>query len=300
MRIALIVIATLLTLAPSARAAETKITHGPILGRLSHDGVGVWARTARPGAFRVRYGTTPLKLDRVSPAVNTSLAHDNTGWIHVKGLAADTAYYYRLETAEGTPGAGGSFRTLPDGAALRDPKLNPKGLFNLRFEYACGNNQDPKHGAGPNGPAFKTMYEQLAGNINFSIQNGDWLYEDKRMYSPAQWLTQVGATPDQIPHVMRIAPTIAGVWENYKVYLERGANLAKYHRHVPTFFTFDDHEILNDVWGAGSPGLRDRRAVFRDIGVRAWYDYLGWSNPVKFKQRAVFGRAALRAGGDVL
>ncbi|MCH8923940.1 MAG: alkaline phosphatase D family protein, partial [Planctomycetes bacterium] len=26
----------------------------------------------------------------------------------------------------------------------------------------------------------------------------------------------------------------------------------------------------------------------------------GWSNPVKFKQRAVFGRAALRAGGDVL
>ena len=86
-----------------------------------------------------------------------------------------------------------------------------------------------------------------------------------------QWLDQVGADRSDLPEVVRLAPTITGVWENYKLYLKRGVNLSAYHRHVPTFFTFDDHEILNDVWGAGSPGLRDRRAVFRDIGVRAWY-----------------------------
>ena len=84
-----------------------------------------------------------------------------------------------------------------------------------------------------------------------------------------------------MPPLIRYAPTIVGVWENYKVYLERGKNLAAWHREIPSFFTFDDHEILNDVWGAGSTGLRDRRAIFRDIGVEAWYDYLGWSNPVK-------------------
>ena len=29
------------------------VSHGPILGRLSADGVGVWARTMRPGPFAV-------------------------------------------------------------------------------------------------------------------------------------------------------------------------------------------------------------------------------------------------------
>jgi hypothetical protein len=59
---------------------------------------------------------------------------------------------------------------------------------------------------------------------------------------------------------------------------------------------------LNDIWGAGSPGLRDRRAVFRDIGVQAWRDYLGWSNPLPDPepQGITFGRTTLAAGSDVL
>ncbi|MDP6448265.1 MAG: alkaline phosphatase D family protein, partial [Pirellulaceae bacterium] len=173
-------------------------------------------------------------------------------------------------------------------------------MFNFSFEFACGNNQDPIRGAGTALPAFKTMLDTLRNRIHFSIQNGDWLYEAKRDYTAKQWLAQVGAAADQTPHVVKVAPTITGVWENYKFYLDEGKNMARYHRYVPTFFTFDDHEILNDVWGAGSPGLRDRRAVFRDIGVRAWYDYLGWSNPVAFDQKISFGRVKLTADEDVI
>lgn len=103
-----------------------------------------------------------------------------------------------------------------------------------------------------------------------------------------------------MPRVVRIAPTIVGVWENYKTYLIRGENLARWHRHIPSFFTFDDHEILNDVYGCGTAGLQDRRAVFRDIGVQAWYDYIGWSNPVEFKQEIYFGRGRFKAGSDIL
>jgi alkaline phosphatase D len=282
--------------------APVKITHGPILGRLGAHEVGVWARTARPGAFRVRYGTDPGKLDKLSPAVTTQLAHDLTGWVHIKGLDADTKYYYRLAPgAEGKgTGLGGSFRTLPDPADFKDPKLNPRGLFNFRFEFACGNNQTPGQGAGADLPTFKTMLPRLKDKIHFAILNGDWLYEDKRDYSPAMWRRQVGIGAGELPDAVRYAPTIVGVWENYKTYLSRGKPLAAWHREVPSFFTFDDHEILNDVWGAGTPGLRDRRAVFRDIGVRAWYDYLGWSNPTTFKQPIRFGKARLKAGNDVL
>ena len=288
------------TSAQQARAQQTMISHGPILGRLSHDGVGVWARTSRPAVFHVHYGTSPERLDQAAQASSTSVANDNTGWVHLRGLKPNTKYYYRVDPAGGADGPGGSFRTLPHAGQYRDPQLNPKSLFNFRFEFACGNNQTPGQGAGSNGPAFKTMLDQLRDKVHFSIQNGDWLYEDRRDYSPDAWRRQVGIALQETPRVVNIAPTIVGVWENYKVYLERGANLSAYHRHVPTFFTFDDHEILNDVWGAGSPGLRDRRAVFRDIGVRAWYDYLGWSNPLGFSQSIHFGKARLAAGSDVL
>ena len=137
------------------------------------------------------------------------------------------------------------------------------------------------------------MLDKLKDKIHFAILNGDWLYEDKRELH-RRGMVKAGRPrrQDSCRRLSDNAPTIVGVWENYKVYLERGKNLAAWHRNVPSFFTFDDHEILNDVWGAGEPGVRDRRAVFRDIGVQAWYDYLGWTNPTPFTQGIHFGQGA--------
>lgn len=282
---------------------EIRITHGPMLGRAGLSSMGVWARTSQPGTFRVRYGLQPDKLDQDSPPVATLLEQDNTGWVLLQGLKSDTTYYYQLNLpsdGERQSRGGGSFRTLPSPEDTRHPQLNPRGLFNFRFEFACGNNQALNSGSGPALPAFKTMLDQLKDKIHFAILNGDWLYEDAREYTPEEWLRQVGKTREQLPQVVGHAPTIVGVWQNYKLYLERGKNLAAWHREIPSFFTFDDHEILNDVYGAGSVGLRDRRAVFRDIGVQAWYDYLGWSNPVEHKQGIYFGQAQFKAKSDVL
>ncbi len=277
-------------------------THGPILGRLSSDGVGVWARTVEPGPFAVRFGTDPERLDQLSEPVETELAHDNTGWVHLKGLESDTFYHYRLEIPDnpGPIGLGGTFRTLPDADDYQHPEYNPEGLFNFAFEFACGNNQNFGDGSGPGTPAFATMLRELRGRIHFAILNGDWLYESRRDFDAERWQAQVGRLGEPLPAPLDIAPTLAGVWQNYKQFLTRGEYLKHWHRQVPSFFTYDDHEILNDVWGAGTVGLRDRRAVFRDIGVRAWYDYLAWSNPTSFPQPIRFGRAQLVADGDVL
>ena len=278
------------------------ITHGPILGRLSSSGIGIWARTARSGSFAVRYGTSRDRLERTSDPATTRLEHDNTGWVHITGLRPDARYHYEV-IIPGAPGSSlrrGSFRTLPDPKSGTDPVLNPRGLFNFSFEFGCGNNQNPAHSIGPTLPAFETMLRHLEDRIHFAILNGDWLYEARREYRPSQWLSQVDRPAEDLPHVVTVAPTLVGVWENYKHFLSQGENLARWHREIPTFFSYDDHEILNDVWGAGSPGLRDRRAVFRDVGVRAWYDYLGWSNPTSFTQRTHFGKARLRKGSGVL
>ncbi|MDA7858821.1 alkaline phosphatase D family protein [Mariniblastus sp.] len=276
------------------------LTQGPVLGRLSAHGIGIWARTNRPGQFSVQYGVEPEKLTQTSDLVTTELAHDNTGWIHLKGLSANTRYYYKLVVPKSLAetGRSGTFRTLPDSQDYVDEQINPRGLFNFSFEYACGNNQNI--GRGPELVTYGTMLEKIADDINFAVLNGDWLYESQREFKPSQWLAQVDAKPDAVPKVVRVAPTVVGAWQNYKHYYNQSPNLSHWHRQVPTFFTYDDHEILNDVWGAGTPGLRDRRAVFRDIGVRAWYDYLGWSNPTEFKQPVHFGRARLEADSNIL
>jgi hypothetical protein len=196
-------------------------------------------------------------------------------------------------------GIGGSFRTLPSAEEHRHDVYNPRGLFNVKFEAGSCANQGP-HSLGPSLPAYKTMLDQHGDKLQFAIMNGDWLYEDKRDFSAEAWLKQVGARAQDMPRVVRLAPSITGVWENYKSYLTDGKNLAAWHSRVPSFFTFDDHEILNDVVACGEPGKRDRRTVFRDIALEAWHDYLGWANPSEFKQGIHFGRAQLKAGSDVL
>jgi len=269
---------------------------------LTAHGVGIWARTQPATSFAVRYGPAPDRLDQVSQPIATRLQHDNTGWVQLSGLKANTRYYYELflPGVASRTGRSGSFRTLPDRREYVDKQLNPKGLFNFCFEFACGNNQNPGHSAGPASPALETILREHQDELYFAILDGDWLYESQREYRPSQWASQVDIPSAEMPKVVQVAPTVVGVWQNYKHFFEQSANLCRWHRHMPSFFMYDDHEILNDIWGAGSPGLRDRRAVFRDIGVRAWYDYLAWSNPSKFRQPIQFGRANLVAGGDVL
>ena len=279
---------------------ENHITHGPILGRLSADGIGIWARTMKTGEFTVRYGVHKQQLTAETAAVATDLTHDNTGWVHITGLQPNTKYWYQIFLYGKATGRGGSFRTLPDSTQLVDDKLNPRGLFNFSFEFACGNNQNASHSPGPSTPAFRTMLERgVPEEIHFAILNGDWLYENQRDYTPQQWKGQV-RHQGEFPADLVAAPTLTGVWENYKLFLSKSNHLEQWHAHVPSFFTYDDHECLNDIWGAGSPGLRDRRAVFRDIGVRAWYDYLAWSNPTSFPQRIHLSRGSVNEGGNVI
>ena len=288
---------SLLVLAAVPGSAASEIAAGPMLGKLTSTSVAVWARTAEPGAFSVRYGPSLGTLDRVAGPAETKLEDDNTGVVELRDLEPGTTYYYQVfgDPLDGrTPENTGRFRTLPAPERYRNATHNPGGLFNFSFEFACGNNQN----SNPELPAFSTMLREAGDEIAFAIQNGDWVYEEMRDYPPADWLRQTGAA--RAPRIVDLAPSIVGVWENYKLYLRRGGPLRAWHRNVPSFFTFDDHELLGDVNGTGTIGLRSRRAAFRDIGVRGWYDYLGWANHAPQRQQAIFGRARLEQGSDVL
>lgn len=272
-----------------------------MLGQVTESSIVVWARTARPGKFLVRYRTESSGVPGTSGSVATAYDHDLTGFVRIAGLEPDTRYLLEVMGEGQESGPRGEFRTLPSAARFRHAQLNPRGLFNFRFELGCCQTQNPASGLGPGLPAFATMLRQkLPEKIHFAILNGDWLYEDARSYPPAEWMKQVGVVADGGPAIVDIAPPIVGMWQNYKNYLHRAPNLVEWHRRVPTVFTFDDHELVNDIRGAGTIGFRERRAVFRDIGVQAWFDYLGWANPTEHVQPIQFGRGELKRGSDIL
>ncbi|MCH2602319.1 MAG: alkaline phosphatase D family protein [Pedosphaera sp.] len=275
-----------------------RVTHGPMLGRPAADSMSLWFRTERPGPVKVLFGTDKNAFDREAVLETTSTANDNTGILKLDKLQANTRYHYRVADHQ----LSGSFRTLPRAADYKNAKGNPNGLFNFKFEFACGNNHGGGgNSAGPTLPVFDTLNKQVRDQVHFAILNGDWLYEQRRDYPPKSWLHQVGLNSmKEAPKIVQKSPSIVGVWENYKVYLERGRNLSEWHRHVPSFYTADDHELVNDIYGAGEVGYVNRRAVFRDIGTRAWFDYLAWSNPVEHSAKAWFGTGQFKKGSDIL
>ena len=285
---------------PAHAADATVISHGPMLGQVTAHTARVWARTNRPDTFEFRCGVTPSDFSLVSEPIKTSASHDFTGWTTLENLKSDTRYFVKAFINDEPIGRAATFRTLPDSSLLRDTKHNPRGLFNFSFSFGSCANQNPLHGIGPSLPTYTTLLDHHADEIDFQIMNGDWLYEDLRTTPVDQWAKEQGIDTESLPQVVKDMPTIVGVWENYRLYLDRGTNLSKWHRSVPGFFTFDDHELVNDIWGAGSTGRRDRRAVFRDIGTRAWLDYLGWANPAAYPHTVHHGQATLRKGSDIL
>ena len=274
-----------------------RLTQGPMLGHVTDSSVRVWVRTSEPGQFLVRFG---LEFDELTGEAKgeTSIGSDNTGFLTLEKLRPDSRYHYQVWVNETPHGQSGTFRTLPGVEESRNAEHNPEGLFNFRFEVGSCANQNPLHGIGHQLPVYENLNRSWADKVHFHIMNGDWLYEELREYPPEAWRLVQGV--DRFPPTVEVMPTIVGVWENYKLYLDRGVELAKWHRNMPSYFTFDDHELVNDIWGAGSEGKRHRRTVFRDIGTRAWYDYLGWANPVEHSQRVHFGRAEMKAGSRLL
>ena len=121
--------------AEDGKPTVIRVTHGPMLGRPKTDSMSLWVRTERPGKVQVFYGTQKDKLTEEASIETTDIKRDNTAIIPINGLQANTRYYYRIADHQ----LDGSFRTLPRAADFKNPKGNPKGLFNFKFEFACGN-----------------------------------------------------------------------------------------------------------------------------------------------------------------
>ncbi|MFV1965620.1 MAG: alkaline phosphatase D family protein [Pirellulaceae bacterium] len=270
-------------------APSVGLVQGPMLGRPAATSVRLWVRTEEAMDFEIRYARQ-LPLNEDSPAVRgrTEASADNTGFVDLSGLAPYARYYYGVvlsgqladtRVAHGDPWP--RFRTLPDRSTTHDPVNNPKGLFNLSFSLCVGASQDPKRSGGQytDPPAWDTLHRQFGDQVMFHIMNGDYTYEESR-----------DGTTD-------------GIRANYKLYMDRSRGMNRFMRHTPWLQMFDDHEVHDNLFGAGQVGFRKLRSrhINRDRQLSVWNEYAGWANP-DTPQRGplVFGSATVRQGSDII
>src|SRR5262245_50900801 len=150
--------ATLILVFWPLAAQPVRITHGPMLGHVTADQISIWARTSQPGTFRVNYGLQRDRMAQIAQPATATADRDNTGWVRVTGLQANTRYFYQPVT-ERDAGPDGSFLTLPSPNDYRDGVTNPRGLFNFRFQFGSCADQRPGNGTGPRLPAYGTMLQ---------------------------------------------------------------------------------------------------------------------------------------------
>jgi alkaline phosphatase D len=265
----------------------TGLTHGPLLGGVTANSVRLWIRTREATRFEVVYDTR-LPLDENSPQVTgeTTAARDLTGVVELNGLAPHTRYFYgvrinaaladiRLDTTDPWP----SFRTLPDRTTYADPKLNPRGLFNVTFAVGhCASQEATKSGGQyASTPAYDTILREHQDEALFAIVNGDVIYEENR------------------------DGTLDGVRQNYRTYFARGRSFNALFRRVPGLFTFDDHDVGWDLHGSGQIGLGEGPHLIRDTGLKAYEENLAWANfRGPHSGRIRFGTATVEKGATVL
>lgn len=262
------------------------ITHGPVLGGVRSDGARVWIRCSEATEFEV-LADTAIPFGDDARVVNGTVdpAEDFTGTVGLDGLAANTVYFYAIriggeivDTRASVDDPWPGFRTLPDVVSFAH-EFNPAGKFSLSFSIgSCQRQRSPEntYGIYDNPPAFDRLWKDHRDDLAFHIVNGDYSYEEV------------------------LDGTLAGIENNYKLYLERGRSLNRLLRHVPMFTMFNDHEVTDNLDGAGEPGLGDGIFLVRDPAVNVWQYYAGWTNDnAPHKAPLRFGNGSAEAG-DVL
>lgn len=266
---------------------STPVTHGPILGNITSSSVRIWLRSEHEIEFEVLLQTQQPPFDMARTVRGTTAKEqDFTGFVEVEDLHPNTVYSYAIrvdgefiDIRENLRDPWPTFRTLPDKTSYAD-EFNPAGKFNFSFSIgACQRQRSPgkTYGIYPNPPAFDTIWERHRERIAFHIINGDYTYEET------------------------IDGTVAGIQNNYKLYLNRGRSLNRLLKHVPMFTMYNDHEVTDNIDGSGEIGRGDGNYLVRDPAVRVWQYYADWANGDRPQRDQVrFGRAKLTNESDIL
>jgi hypothetical protein len=155
----------------SATTFAQNITHGPVLGAMSDNGLRMYVRTSTAVNFTIEIDSDSMFSAPLQFQNQTLAALDSSVITDINGLAADTKYYYRVLFNSVPDIKKGSFRTFPtEGQAAN-------------FSFVTGSCQET---------ANMKVYDAIpTHNPLFMVHTGDFTYPSYQLPSayPSQWYT---------------------------------------------------------------------------------------------------------------
>lgn len=245
--------------------------HGVASGDPLPDSVLIWTRvTSHPGDTAGANQGRPVALKWevasdegfgnivASGALNTDPDADNTVKIDVKGLSADSYYFYRFTVTAGDHAG----QVSPIGQTRTAPPVNSSPDHLGIALTSCANWES----------GFFSAYRDMAENdrIDIIMCVGDYIYEYE-----AGGYSGKGPVRDHKPAHEIIS--LADYRLRYATY-RTDADLQEAHRAKPWIVTWDDHEVANDDWHSGAenhdPETEGDYIARRDAAIQAYLEWL--------------------------
>jgi alkaline phosphatase D len=239
-----------LAVTPFAASAAPAVSGAPLAGHFTHDSVRLWLQATEEAHATVRYWSAARsEADAANAQVMLAKSAGNCAIVDLVGLAASTAYRYRV-TLEGGGSAAGAFRTGPP------PEAAPAD-FRV-YIGSCAYTEAYTRGGNPYG-ADHHIFDTIAGRMatdalpHFMLWLGDNFYlrgPSKHLGIPAEYST---------PEHMEIR------YKDVRSQLQLRRLFAATHHYA----VWDDHDYGSDD--------SDRYFPLKDASLRLFHAY--WPNP---------------------
>ncbi len=245
---------------PSLVRAQSRpvFTHGVQSGDVDAGSGMIWTRTDRPARIRTTVSTTEGFADARELAPIDALP---SGDLAVKRLLADLPsgqdIFYRFTATD-----------LNDSNAVSEPvtgrfRTAPGDRRSVRFAWS---GDTAGQGWGIDAEGMKTYSAIAAHDPDFFIHSGDTVYADGPMEDTVA-LADGGTWTNTvlIPEKRKVAETLDEYRGQWKYNLMDDHVLAM-NAALPTFFQWDDHEVVNN-WSASKDLVSDDRYKEKSIDV---------------------------------
>ena len=244
----------------SRASARPVFTHGVQSGDVDTMSGMIWTRTDRPAQVMMEVSTTESFANARQLAPLTAAPESDFAVKRlVEGLPSDQDIFYRFVAAD-----------LNDMQATSDPivgqfRTAPASRRDVRFAWS---GDTAGQGWGIDDTGMKTYATMAQHRPDFFIHSGDTIYADGPMQDEVSrdglviWKNTV-LTPEK----RKVAETLdeyRGQWK----YNMMDAHVRAMNAVCPTFFQWDDHEVVNN-WSASKDLMGDDRYTEKSVHVLA-------------------------------
>lgn len=239
--------------------ARPVVTHGLQSGDVDASSAMIWARADRPSRMLVDVATSDsFKHSLRLPLIDALPESDFAVKRLLEGLPADQDIFYRV-----------SFVDLNDVNGVSEPVVGrfrtaPMSRRSVKFVWS-GDTAGQGWGIDESRGGMATYAPMLRHNPDFFIHSGDTIYADNPIAAEIV-LPDGGVWKNLIAEgVDKVAQSLDEFRGRYK-YNMLDANVGAMNLEVPTFFQWDDHEVLNN-WSPSKDLTTDDRYKEKSVGL---------------------------------